>query len=154
MSGSNATVPPQPVTNPPVVCVPLTVDAFVLNELLFDKARKSKICPLNLPDYTALGFGSQLRADIQPNVDVHDASPASINTRIADVGGTGAIRKDRVGIYLHWVIPKAFRSSIAATESAAQGDQYKKQRLESGMANEGEGKDDAAEPEVSLQCRL
>ncbi|KAK6499545.1 hypothetical protein TWF506_004174 [Arthrobotrys conoides] len=129
----------------PVVCVPLSVDTFVLNPALFASDRKSKICPLNLPDYSGLRYGSLLKADVIPSVRLHAASPAEVNTRITDVSGTGKPRADRMGVYLHWVLPRGFRTGIAASYSARG--EYEQQRVESGFPENGENSDNNGEPE-------
>ncbi|EPS39913.1 hypothetical protein H072_6329 [Dactylellina haptotyla CBS 200.50] len=128
-----------------VVCVPLSVDAFVLNPALFASNRKSKICPLNLPDYTGLRYGSLLKADVIPPVHLHAASPVEVNTRITDVSGTGKPRADRMGVYLHWVLPRGFRTGIAASYSAR--DNYEKQRIDAGFPQKGENSENNGEPE-------
>jgi hypothetical protein len=137
--------PPEPA----VVCVPLILNAFVLNETLCDPERRSKIAPLNLPDYSALGHGSMLKADVLPQVDLHAASPASVNTRISDVSGTGAARPERLGVYLHWTLPKAFRSGLAATDSASGTADHDTRRLEAGLPKKDE-KQQTDDPEVSF----
>ncbi|MCJ1395663.1 hypothetical protein MMC18_008549 [Xylographa bjoerkii] len=113
----------------PTVCVPLVLDAFILNEKLCGLNRSTKVPPLNRPDYSGLGHGSFLRPDILPAVDLHTASPASINSRISNIS-TGKVRQDRLGVYIHWILPKAFRSGIAATESAKA--EHDKRRFEHG----------------------
>lgn len=131
--------------DPAVVCVPMILNAFVLNETLCNSDRKSKIGPLNLPDYSGLGHGSLLKADVVPPVDLHAASPASINTRISDVAGTGAVRTDRLGVYLHWILPKAFRAGMAATESASKDHDHDARRLEAGLSGKKETSSEDAE---------
>ena len=133
-----------------VVLVPLILDAFVLNERLCGSERSSKIAPLNRPDYSGLGHGTFLRADIFPKVDLHTASPATVNSRVSDLS-TGQIRKDRLGIYLHWVLPKAFRSGIAATETASA--EHQKRRFQHGYpaVEEGQEPQSTEMPEVSDQ---
>jgi hypothetical protein len=121
----------------------MTLHAFVLNETLCDSERKAKIGPLNLPDYSGLGRGSLLKADVVPPVDLHAASPASINTRISDVAGTGAVRTDRLGVYLHWILPKAFRAGMASTESASKD--HEARRLEFGLPGKKEMSSEEAE---------
>ena len=91
----------QVTESPSVVCVPIDLDAFVLSEKLCDAQWKSKIAPLHQPDYSGLSGGANLRSDLLTPIDLHAASPASVNTRVTDVAGTGQVRNDRVGVYLH-----------------------------------------------------
>jgi len=44
-------------------------------------------------------------------VDLHAAKPSSINSRVTDLGN-GAWRKQRLGVYLHWVLPPFYRSGV------------------------------------------
>src|SRR6218665_1648516 len=129
----------------PVVCVPLSVDAFVLSPPLFASDRKSKISPLNLPDYSGLRYGSLLKADVIPSVRLHAASPVEVNTRITDVYGTGKPRADRMGVYLHWVLPRGFRTGITTSYSAKE--QHNQQRVESGFPATGENIENNGEPD-------
>jgi hypothetical protein len=103
---------------PTAVCVPLSVDAFILNEAVCNSG-KAFIAPFSLPDYSALGPGIRLQHDVIPHLDMRTAYPASINTRIADLD-TGTPRIDRLGVYLHWAVPQPFRAGLAATDSGQE----------------------------------
>lgn len=98
------------------VCIPLQVDAFQLNESLINTGR-AFIAPFSLPDYSSLEPGARLQHDAIPHLDLRAAFPSSINARLSDLD-TGTARQDRLGVYLHWTIPKLFRVGVMATESA------------------------------------
>ncbi|KAH8693994.1 hypothetical protein BGW36DRAFT_430016 [Talaromyces proteolyticus] len=116
--------------------IPLKLDAFVLNEKLSerdqnnlnaDPAKEAKIAPITQPNYTFLQLEHQLlQHDILDHVDLHNAFPASSNSRLYDLG-KGKPRENRMGVYLHWVMPRFYRTGTAATHSAAPGhDQERK----------------------------
>lgn len=122
--------------------IPLKLDAFVLNEALSnpdpnkldeDQATEAKIAPITQPNYTFLQLQHQLlQHDILDPVDLHNAFPASSNSRLYDLG-KGEPRTNRMGVYLHWVMPRFYRTGTAATPSAApdHGQQRKAQGLHS-----------------------
>ncbi|KAE8381123.1 hypothetical protein BDV26DRAFT_289826 [Aspergillus bertholletiae] len=116
--------------------IPLKLDAFVFNETLSDPdlrtpntdpAHEAKIAPITQPNYTFLQWKHQLlQHDILDHVDLHNAFPASSNSRLYDLG-KGQPRTNRMGVYLHWVMPRFYRTGTAATPSAVPGhDQQRK----------------------------
>ena len=123
--------------NPSALCIPMQLDAFVLNEAVCNSG-KAFIAPLVQPDYSSLQAGPALKHDVMPHLDMSLSYPASINPRLADLD-TGKPRQDRLGIYLHWVLPRAFRSGSVATESALQQRQYSDQKEAKGIPKEGSG---------------
>jgi hypothetical protein len=95
----------------PVQCIGMKVDAFVLNPSVV--AETYFVAPNTRPSYDSLLPGPRnLRHDIVPPVDVRNAFPWQHNSRIADPL-SGEVLRPRLGIYLHWCIPKLFRSGTA-----------------------------------------
>lgn len=109
--------------------IPLKLDAFVLNEKLSEPdqnnpdaiVKEAKISPIVQPNYTFLQLEHQLlQHDILDHIDLHNAFPATSNSRLYDLG-KGKPRENRMGVYLHWVMPRFYRTGTAATRSAAPG---------------------------------
>jgi hypothetical protein len=109
----------------------MKLDAFVLNKQIFTD--KYFVAPLNIPDHSAFLPGAFSAPDVVPPIDIDSAHPWYQNSRIADVTKTSAgsdpederLRKDRLGVYLHWCLPRRFRGSapIQASETPrASGD--------------------------------
>ncbi|KAL7974917.1 hypothetical protein HDV63DRAFT_364666 [Trichoderma sp. SZMC 28014] len=99
------------------VLIPIKLDAFVLNDpVCAGGDLKAKIAPITQPNYTFLRLdNSYLQPDITYNVDLHSVSGARNNSRITDLG-TGEPRENRRGVYLHWTIPRIYRSGMADAE--------------------------------------
>jgi len=55
-----------------------------------------------------------LESDLLDHVDLHAAKPAASNQRITDIG-SGRLRANRLGVYVHWVLPPFYRLGTAAT---------------------------------------
>lgn len=55
-----------------------------------------------------------LESDILDHVDLHAAKPAASNQRIYDIG-SGRRRDNRLGVYVHWVLPPFYRLGTAST---------------------------------------
>lgn len=109
------------------VAVPVRLDAFVLTPTVCD-SDLSKISPLTQPNYTRLRYeDSLIEHDVMPHHDIHAATPHSLNSRVTDLSN-GDLRNNRFGVYLHWVLPRMYRSGTAATDSAAEAQGAKKQR--------------------------
>ena len=66
-----------------------------------------------------------LQHDILDHVDFHRTWPASLNSRVTDLGSPNhALRENRLGVYLHWVLPRAYRAGRtpkAATNGSSSG---------------------------------
>lgn len=114
------------MATPSNLIVPLKLDAFVLNaKVCSGEPKDAKIAPITQPNYTFLridGFVAQ--NDVLNHVDLHRTSPADVNSRFSDIGSIPVNepgkprhppRADRVGVYLHWMIPRAYRSGIASS---------------------------------------
>ncbi|KAI9689317.1 MAG: hypothetical protein M1822_009967 [Bathelium mastoideum] len=96
------------------VAIPVKLDAFVLNEDVCNGGKNdSKICPIQQPNYTWLRIQNfVLQNDVLAPVDIHNASPAFKNSRVYDLG-SGTPMENRLGVYLHWMIPRPYRSGVA-----------------------------------------
>jgi len=107
------------------VLLPVKLDAFVLNDAVCQGGpRKAKIAPISQPNYTFLRLDkSYIQSDILNDIDIHtiagDGSGrqtgADLNSRITDLG-SGERRAGRRGVYLHWTIPRIYRSGVTSTE--------------------------------------
>ncbi|KAH6953576.1 hypothetical protein DER45DRAFT_635125 [Fusarium avenaceum] len=92
----------------PVTYIQTKVDAYILNTSVVGDS--FFLANVSQPSYeNLLPNRFNLRHDIGESVDVQNASPWQINPRIADVV-TGEVNKSKLGIYLHWCLPKTFRS--------------------------------------------
>jgi hypothetical protein len=130
MADSQAEQPPSKVSSadkssvsPIAICIPLKVDAFVLNDAVCNSG-KAFVAPFSLPDYSSLEPGTRLQHDAIPHLDLRAAFPASINSRLTDID-SGKARIDRLGVYLHWTVPRTFRTGMTATSKKGM-DQLKK----------------------------
>src|ERR1700761_4828172 len=80
------------------------------------------IAPITQPNYTFLRLGEGLiQPDILDYVDLHAAFDEKTNPRTTDLG-TGKRRDRRDGVYLHWIIPRFYRSGIATTADTSTPD--------------------------------
>lgn len=94
-----------------IQCVGMRVDAYILNTSVV--ADTYFLAPSEKPAYERLLPGcSYLRHDVIPSVGLETSSPWQQNSRIADVE-SGNVINSRLGIYLHWCVPKVFRSGEA-----------------------------------------
>ncbi|KAI6753873.1 hypothetical protein HG530_013049 [Fusarium avenaceum] len=92
----------------PITYIHTKVDAYILNTSVVGDS--FFLANVSQPSYENLSPNRfNLRHDVEEPVDVRNASPWQINPRIADVI-TGEVNKSRLGIYLHWCLPKTFRS--------------------------------------------
>ncbi|KAL7947490.1 hypothetical protein V8C42DRAFT_317931 [Trichoderma barbatum] len=98
------------------VFVPMGVQAFVITENF--PQSNYRFAPLIQPDYSNLRAEGLLAHDV---IDELELSPfrlqARHNTRFVDLS-TGQVRKERVGVYLSWTIPRVYRQGIMATKKA------------------------------------
>ena len=106
------------------VLIPIKLDAFILNDpVCAGGPLKAKIAPITQPNYTFLRLdNSYLQPDITYNVDLHSVSGADVNSRITDLG-SGRRRENRRGVYLHWTVPRIYRSGTADSEEKNAADQ-------------------------------
>jgi hypothetical protein len=103
------------------ICVPIALDAYCLTTACCEGKEPTNPCrigPITQPNYTGLRLDSQLiRHDVLDPVDIHRTRPAVLNPRVADLGKPKpAIRESRIGIYLHWSLPRAYRGGSATAD--------------------------------------
>lgn len=110
---------PVPQSTDSNLSLPLKLDAFVLNPPVCDGGDiDAKIAPITQPNYTFLRLTNFIvQNDILDHVDLHHTTPPELNSRLTDLG-TKQRRTHRQGVYLHWMLPRVYRSGIAATDSA------------------------------------
>ncbi|KAK5455897.1 hypothetical protein LTS15_005215 [Exophiala xenobiotica] len=118
------------MTSPEHVCLPINLDAFILNENVCNSG-ESRIAPIVQPNYVSLRLqNSAIQHDILPRIDLHNSRPAIVNPRIAktysdtfhklnldhpqeEAVSLGSIDRSRCGIYLHWTVPRGYRSGYS-----------------------------------------
>ncbi|KAF4472324.1 hypothetical protein FALBO_768 [Fusarium albosuccineum] len=122
-----------------VALVPMQLDAFVLNPAVCgtgeDKDTTARICPITQPNYTFLRLDSfLLQNDVQNHVALHNTAPASINSRLTDLGGRPNPKplRHRHGVCIHWTLPRFYRSGVSANESVPDS-RKKAERLRRGL---------------------
>ncbi|KAF7545328.1 hypothetical protein G7Z17_g9254 [Cylindrodendrum hubeiense] len=100
--------------------LPIKVECFVFNAAVCSGADdEAKVAPLAQPDYALLQYeGGFLSHDVLRHVDLHAASPSSTNMRFTDLG-TNRPRLNRQGVYIHWTLPRPYRTAVAKTEDTA-----------------------------------
>jgi hypothetical protein len=93
----------------------MKVDAYILNTSVVGDS--FFLAPVHPPRYESLSSGEfDSRPDVEDPIDLNNASPWRINPRIADIG-TGEVIKSKLGVYLHWCLPKTFRLGKADADS-------------------------------------
>ena len=122
-AGSDA----EPTVEPAILAVPMKLDVFILNADVCGgdstdpdndgNADCAKIAPLSQPNYTLLRFeASRIQNDTLAFTDLHRTGPAPFNRRFTDLG-THKDYSKRQGVYIHWIVPRAYR--IGSTMSGA-----------------------------------
>jgi hypothetical protein len=82
--------------------IPILVQAYLLKP-----STDIPLAPIIKPDYSRLTLTrDSIRADIVDHIDPKD------NDRAFDPA-TGTWRKDRMGVYLHWILPQHYRTASA-----------------------------------------
>ncbi|KAF8469771.1 hypothetical protein BDZ91DRAFT_808971 [Kalaharituber pfeilii] len=114
---------------PKILAIPVKLDVFVFNAAVCGGAGttvdgnkdKAKICPITQPNYTFLRFErSMVQNDILNFTDLHKTSPAPYNSRFTDIGSQKP-HYNRRGVYLHWIVPKPYRSGTTISKESQQG---------------------------------
>lgn len=106
--------------------LPVKLDAFVFNKAVcngYDDGDVHhggqpdyRIAPITQPNYSFLRLDEgYIQKDIMQEVDLHNAWPADINSRFTDLA-TWEPRRKRQGVYLHWTLPRVYRSGITKTK--------------------------------------
>ncbi|KAH8654011.1 hypothetical protein BGZ60DRAFT_496363 [Tricladium varicosporioides] len=124
------------------VCIPINLDAFILNKPVVDTTGNNVlIAPITQPDYVGLRLdNSVIQHDVLPPVDLHSSRPASVNPRISQAYSTrldpvvikdpkpdfgsseNSIIQSRLGVYLHWSLPRGYRTGSSAADGAQRAD--------------------------------
>ncbi|RAH80095.1 hypothetical protein BO86DRAFT_401093 [Aspergillus japonicus CBS 114.51] len=68
--------------------------------------------PSPSPTTPPCGSTTVAQSDVMPDADLHNATPASRNPHKTDLG-TGLPRRNRWGVYLHWTLPRVYRTGVA-----------------------------------------
>ncbi|GME34033.1 hypothetical protein FN846DRAFT_301180 [Neofusicoccum parvum] len=148
------------MASPEVIAVPLKLDAFVLNAAVCggssdqpnddENHDKAKIAPLSQPNYTYLRFErNMVQNDILNFTDLHKTGPAKFNSRFTDLG-TGEPRPKRQGVYLHWTVPRPYRSGSTLSQDSEAGKRSRKAKgfaARSTPQREGVERGDTAAPD-------
>ncbi|KAL9610371.1 MAG: hypothetical protein Q9167_004911 [Letrouitia subvulpina] len=101
------------------VLVPLKLNAFALTPATCASTNNYSIAPITQPNYTFLRLHDNLIVpDILDHVDLHQVSPANLNSRLTDLG-TGQTRQNRLGVYIHWTLPPVYRAGSAAAPTSS-----------------------------------
>ncbi|KAI0190073.1 hypothetical protein EV127DRAFT_340386 [Xylaria flabelliformis] len=121
------------------VLVPLQLQAFVLNPEVCNKGdegdKGSRIIPIIQPNYTFLRLDNfMIQSDVLNHADLHNAAPAETNMRMTDMGARPSKpRRNRYGVYLHWILPQMYRSGVVASDSVPK-ERHDAERLRRGLA--------------------
>ncbi|KXH28815.1 hypothetical protein CSIM01_03465 [Colletotrichum simmondsii] len=106
-----------------VLFVPMKVDAFILNESICTshESNQAKIAPITQPNYTFLRYDTKyLAADVLRHTDIHASGDPKTNPRFTNLG-TGDPIQGRQGVYIHWSMPRSYRSGRPASPQSAGG---------------------------------
>ncbi|KAI2780786.1 hypothetical protein F4815DRAFT_469100 [Daldinia loculata] len=119
--------------------VPMQLDAFVLNKAVCGTGDEgdtsAHICPITQPNYTFLRLKNFLiQSDIQNHADLHNTAPAEVNSRMTDLGArpTPQPLRHRYGVYIHWTLPRFYRSGVASSETVPEVSR-RQERLRRGL---------------------
>ncbi|KAK3313355.1 hypothetical protein B0H66DRAFT_629115 [Apodospora peruviana] len=98
------------------LAIPMKLDAFIFNRSVCTaKDKEARIAPINQHNYTFLRMEDHMaQSDLLPHADLHYSARPETNPRFTDLGRQ-TTRTNRLGVYLHWVLPRAFRSGTAGT---------------------------------------
>ncbi|KAK4136040.1 hypothetical protein BT67DRAFT_440173 [Trichocladium antarcticum] len=118
--------------------VPVQLQAFVLNPAVCnsgeDDDKGARIVPITQPNYTFLRLDNfVLQSDVVNHVDMHNSAPADTNSRMTDLGARPpAPRRNRHGVYVHWILPQVYRSGVASAASVPE-ERREEERLRRGL---------------------
>jgi hypothetical protein len=109
------------------VLIPMKLDAFILNKKVCSGGEhEAKIAPITQPNYTHLRYQKRyLAPDVLRHVDLHSSTPASSNSRFTNLG-TKVPHANRQGVYLHWIVPRPYRTAVGRTEEPKDPNEKKK----------------------------
>ncbi|KAH6844550.1 hypothetical protein B0I37DRAFT_446574 [Chaetomium sp. MPI-CAGE-AT-0009] len=110
-----------------LLLVPLQLQAFVLNPAVCNENGDdgARISPITQPNYTFLRLDNfVLQSDVLKHSDMHNAAPWNTNSRMTDLGARpdpgnpdAAARRNRHGVYVHWILPQFYRTGLAPSDS-------------------------------------
>ncbi|KAI1395302.1 hypothetical protein F4819DRAFT_478817 [Hypoxylon fuscum] len=122
-----------------VILVPVQLDVFVLNTAVCGTGDEddttAHICPITQPNYTFLRLENFLiQNDVQNHADLHNTAPASVNSRMMDLGArpTPAPLRHRYGVYIHWMLPRFYRAGVSSTKTVSKH-RHREERLRRGL---------------------
>lgn len=109
---------------PTTVIIPMIISAFHLSPSVSDHKPGDQnpylLAPITQPNYTSMRLDpANITHDLLDHIDLSRTTPATANNRVYDLG-TGELRRNRIGIVLHWSLPRVFRWGTSATESAKE----------------------------------
>ncbi|KAI0156928.1 hypothetical protein GGR57DRAFT_74780 [Xylariaceae sp. FL1272] len=130
---------------PESILVPVQLDAFILNPAVCgDGDKEARIIPITQPNYTFLRLRDYLlQSDVQNHADLHSTAPAALNSRLTDLGavdGGTTFHRHRHGIYVHWTLPRFYRSGLLSSDAAPET-RNRDERRKRGMETSGPLKD-------------
>ncbi|MCJ1240459.1 hypothetical protein MMC14_008462 [Varicellaria rhodocarpa] len=107
--------------HPKNLAIPMKLDAFIFNRPVCDAGdMEARIAPITQPNYTFLQMKDYMaQSDLLSHVDLHYSKRPETNPRFTDLGRR-QVRTNRLGVYLHWILPRAFRDGTAATPTDGQ----------------------------------
>ena len=102
------------------IAIPVDVTAFALSPKNCDGL--SRIAPITQPDYIGLRLDESLiQHDVLDQIDFHLTAPATLNSRLTDLGtNPPQFRQNRLGVYLHWSLPRLYRAATQYADSTQQ----------------------------------
>ncbi|KAF5705177.1 hypothetical protein FMUND_12200 [Fusarium mundagurra] len=127
------------------ILIPLKLDAFVFNRGVCDgkpppkdptkphlHPTAAKIAPISQPNYTFLRLDHDyIQPDILNPVELRNTWPAEFNSRFTDLGDDeNRPYEARQGVYLHWTLPRLYRSSIVAADKKTAASRAHAEALE------------------------
>ena len=101
------------------LAIPIDLTAFALSPKCCDEGL-SRIAPLTQPNYIGLRLDESLiQHDILDHCDFHLTQPHEFNPRVTDLGtNPPELRNNRFGVYLHWSLPRLYRSATQYADSS------------------------------------
>ncbi|CAL1698581.1 unnamed protein product [Somion occarium] len=102
----------------PNVCIPMKLEAFRLNAAACNGP--SRLAPISQPEYAHLRLNELLTHDVQVDVDLHNTNRGpAFSDRVTDLS-TGELKRNRLGVYIRWLIPRFYRTGLSFTQSSEQ----------------------------------
>ncbi|EMD00389.1 hypothetical protein BAUCODRAFT_144067 [Baudoinia panamericana UAMH 10762] len=117
------------------IALPVQLDAFILNKPVVEEG-ETLIAPITQPDYVSLRLDAAvLQHDLLPAIDLHNAKPATGNPRVSKVYSAPfenlqpdvpapqpasiGLDQSRFGVYLHWTVPRGYRTGVSKDQPLA-----------------------------------